>query len=334
THNCVAFDVVCCDPLAHRRSEHRMPTTRGYFHFHPSRDLAIIALSLFLAVSLCILAITIRTRAWFMLIPTLVGLLEMGGYACRIRMLSANPLRGVYIAMQCLLIIPPSFLALVDYIVLGRLVAMIRIAKPATVGNTYRDLKPKWLTWAFFTAEIASLALQGAGAGISSSNNDGPGSKSSSASTQNTGRIMLIVGLAALVLVIIFFLGTLIFVSTSQTYRINVPALRPVYLGLYLTVGLLLIRNIFRLIEFSQGWYGYIAVHEVYFYVFDALLMFIWLCLVLPLHFGLLLRPVRSQMAAISHTGQAGGVQADVTAAKGTHAHSAKPTFTAAPTIV
>ena len=87
----------------------------------------------------------------------------MGGYACRIRMLS-HPLRGVYIAMQCLLIIPPSFLALVDYIVLGRVVAMIQAAKPSPMG--YRDLKPKWLTWAFFAAEIVSLALQGAGAAL------------------------------------------------------------------------------------------------------------------------------------------------------------------------
>lgn len=132
-----------------------------YYHFEPSRDIAIVALSLFLAVSLAILVLTIKSRAWFMLIPTIVGLLEMGGYASRIRMLS-HPLRGVYIVQQCLLIIPPSFLALVDYIVLGRLVKMIQAAKPP-ISDTYRNLKPKWLTWSFFTVEIISLALQGAG---------------------------------------------------------------------------------------------------------------------------------------------------------------------------
>ena len=139
-----------------------MPSTIDFFNFQPSRDIAIVALSLFLAAALAIFVITVKTRAWFMLIPTIVGLLEMSGYACRIRMLS-HPLRGVYIAMQCLLIIPPSFLALVDYIVLGRVVAMIQAAKPAASSGSYRDLKPKWLTWAFFVAEIGSLALQGAG---------------------------------------------------------------------------------------------------------------------------------------------------------------------------
>ena len=132
-----------------------------YYHFQPSRSIAIVALTLFLAAALAILVLTIKSRAWFMLIPTIVGLLEMGGYACRIRMLS-HPLRGVYIAQQCLLIIPPSFLALVDYIVLGRLVKMIQAAKPPTTAS-YRNLKPKWLTWSFFTVEIISLALQGSG---------------------------------------------------------------------------------------------------------------------------------------------------------------------------
>lgn len=118
-----------------------------YFHFWPSRDLAILALSLFLFASLTVLAMTVYTRSWYamqymnlntssetrihlqkekrsvadvtsaacryMVIVTIVGLLEMGGYACRISMFQ-NAQYGVYVAMQCLLIIPPSFLALVQ----------------------------------------------------------------------------------------------------------------------------------------------------------------------------------------------------------------------------
>ena len=44
-----------------------------YFDFIPSRDAAIVALSLFLAVSLAVFIITVKTRAWFMVIPTIVG---------------------------------------------------------------------------------------------------------------------------------------------------------------------------------------------------------------------------------------------------------------------
>jgi hypothetical protein len=49
----------------------------------------------------------------YMVIVTIVGLMEMGGYACRISMFNKAQY-GAYVAMQCLLIIPPSFLALVQ----------------------------------------------------------------------------------------------------------------------------------------------------------------------------------------------------------------------------
>lgn len=48
-----------------------------------------------------------------MVIVTIVGLMEMGGFVCRISMFQKTQY-GVYVAMQCLLIIPPSFLALVQ----------------------------------------------------------------------------------------------------------------------------------------------------------------------------------------------------------------------------
>ena len=35
-----------------------------YFHFWPSRDVAIVALSLFLFASLTVLAMTVYTRSW------------------------------------------------------------------------------------------------------------------------------------------------------------------------------------------------------------------------------------------------------------------------------
>ena len=48
----------------------------------------------------------------------------------------------------------------VDYIALGRLVALIQSTKPP--GTKFR-LKPKFITWIFFGLELASLACQGAG---------------------------------------------------------------------------------------------------------------------------------------------------------------------------
>jgi len=44
--------------------------------------------------------------------------------------------------------------------------------------------------------------------------------------------------------------------------------------GLYIASVLILIRSIFRLIEYAQGNDGYLISHEAFMYVFDAMLMF------------------------------------------------------------
>jgi hypothetical protein len=52
----------------------------------------------------------------------------------------------------------------------------------------------------------------------------------------------------------------------------NLPWKRHLY-NLYLTSGLIMVRSIFRIIEYLQGNAGYLLSHEVYLYIFDAVLM-------------------------------------------------------------
>lgn len=42
---------------------------------------------------------------------------------------------------------------------------------------------------------------------------------------------------------------------------------------LYAASTLIMIRSIFRIIEYAQGFTGYLLEHEVYLYIFDATLM-------------------------------------------------------------
>ena len=44
--------------------------------------------------------------------------------------------------------------------------------------------------------------------------------------------------------------------------------------GLYIASGLILLRNIVRVVEYIQGYDGYINHHEAFLYVFDAVLIF------------------------------------------------------------
>ena len=50
------------------------------------------------------------------------------------------------------------------------------------------------------------------------------------------------------------------------------------------------IRSIFRLIEFSDGWFGTIASHESCFYCFDFLMIFLCFVVFTVFHFGVHLR--------------------------------------------
>ena len=45
--------------------------------------------------------------------------------------------------------------------------------------------------------------------------------------------------------------------------------------ALYVTSALILVRSIVRVVEYLDGYDGYLMRHEVFIYVFDALLMFL-----------------------------------------------------------
>lgn len=53
------------------------------------------------------------------------------------------------------------------------------------------------------------------------------------------------------------------------------PRLRTVFFLLYASSTLILVRNIYRVIEVFQGVDGYVSSHEAFFYVFDGALMII-----------------------------------------------------------
>jgi hypothetical protein len=44
-------------------------------------------------------------------------------------------------------------------------------------------------------------------------------------------------------------------------------------LALYVASALIMVRSVFRVVEYLQGFSGYLLSHEVYLYVFDAVLM-------------------------------------------------------------
>lgn len=104
--------------------------------------------------------------------------------------------------------------------------------------------------------------------------------RTSSSSGVKLGQNIITGGLGIQVL----FFGLFIVVAGIFNYRLRaVPSLRSQQLSvpwqsyLYVLYGasfLILVRSIFRIAEYVMGQHGYLLDHEIFLYIFDALLMF------------------------------------------------------------
>jgi hypothetical protein len=176
--------------------------------------------------------------------------------------------------MYCCIVLAPVGLALADYLLVGRL---IRI-----VGRQYSIVNPKFVEFGFIISDFLSIGVQSAGAGLITSGK-----------LENIPRgcNVLIGGLCINLVSFCFFAVVTIHLHWSIYRRKNnftgqEPWVKMFY-ALYLSMTLLIIRSIYRIAEFSMGFRGYLAIHEVYFYVFECLLIIFAFGLFLPLHPGI-----------------------------------------------
>jgi hypothetical protein len=123
-------------------------------------------------------------------------------------------------------------------------------------------------------------------------------------SALHTGENIIIGGLVVQVLFFgCFVVTSLVFhlrmrrVPTSRLLARNPPWEKHLFV-LYVASALILVRSVFRLIEYAQGNGGYLISHEVFLYVFDAVLM--WFCMAIlawvhPSEIAALLRPGKAK---------------------------------------
>ena len=210
------------------------------------------------------------TKTWFV-VPLLIGIVfECVGYIFRIVSHDRTGVLIPFILQGVLLLVAPALYAASIYMVLGRLVRRIR-------GDRYSFIRPAWTTRIFVSGDVLSFLVQGSGGGLLAS---------SDRSTANLGKNLIVVGLCIQIALFGFFaLSSVLF-----HYRVRragpgavadddtaMPWQRTMTM-LYVVSALILIRSIFRLIEYIGGNDGYLLSVEWPQYVFDAVLM--WLATV------------------------------------------------------
>lgn len=185
------------------------------------------------------------------------------GYAGRIWSHYDKFSLGGFIIQAILILVAPALYAASIYMILGRLIR--------TVKGEHLSLIPvQWVTRLFVTGDVVAFSLQAGGGGIQAAG---------TLEMYETGEKIIIAGLFVQIVIFGFFVVTsvlfhvrLIRTPTAIVIAGAIPWRR--YLTvLYVTSAIILVRSIFRVVEYLQGNAGYLISHEVFLYTFDALLM-------------------------------------------------------------
>lgn len=101
---------------------------------------------------------------------------------------------------------------------------------------------------------------------------------SGNSSSINTGKTIVVAGLIVQVIFFgLFVLAGALFhfrMHNSPTTKCSGTPWRKHMLSLYIVSILIFVRSIVRVVEYVQGYDGYIMTHEAFLYIFDALVMF------------------------------------------------------------
>ncbi|KAH7169954.1 RTA1 like protein-domain-containing protein [Dactylonectria macrodidyma] len=236
------------------------------YNYNPSLAAAVIFIVIFTGSTLFQTWQVVRSKNWYF-IPFIVGCLaETIGCIGRAIGSQETPdwSLGPYVIQALLLLLGPTLYAASIYMVLGRMIRLLEADKLSII-------RPSWLTKCFLLGDIISLFAQGGG-----------GAMLASADTKEAtdrGELIIIIGLIVqIVFFSLFMVSTFIFHRrinkdpTQKSLTITVRW-RRLLVVLYSTSLLILVRSVFRLIEYIQGRYGYLQSKEVFIYVFDIVLM-------------------------------------------------------------
>ncbi|KAK4891630.1 hypothetical protein LTR27_009799 [Elasticomyces elasticus] len=234
-----------------------------YYGYSPSMAASCIFAVLFGISTIWHLYLLWQKRLIYF-IPVIVGgIFEFAGYVARAvsHTQAMHQTETPFVVQIIVLLVAPILFAASIYMILGRIIVTMQ-------AQHYSMIKTKWLTAVFVTSDVICFLIQAAGAGLMARGNR---------STTNTGSHIVLVGLIVQIVIFCFFiLVAVVFhrqMNAKPTYiDLSLPWKKSVYV-LYITSCLVLVRNIVRVVEFAQGFQGFIELHEVFLYVFDGVPM-------------------------------------------------------------
>ncbi|KAK3901581.1 RTA1 like protein-domain-containing protein [Staphylotrichum tortipilum] len=261
------------------------------YRYDPNLAANIVFIVLFAALTAGHIFLLIRKRVWYF-IPFVLGCtFETLGYVGRAIASKEAPdfTLSVYIMQTLLILLGPALLAASIYMILARLIRLLGAEKYALIRTT-------WMTKIFVTGDVISFMAQGAGGGLMA--------KAKTHSEQKLGENVILAGLAIQVLFFGFFIVTTVTFDlrmradpTPTSLSVTSPW-RTHVIALYACSVLIMVRSIFRMIEFGMGNDSVLMQSEAYLLGLDGALMLIVAALLLWSHPSRALRGYKEMTAA------------------------------------
>ncbi|PYH74920.1 RTA1 domain-containing protein [Aspergillus vadensis CBS 113365] len=242
------------------------PYVPGYYlwSYMPSIAAAAIFLVLFLGATGIHFFKLFRSRAWFNIPLAIGGIFEFIGFIAKIISHFHTAELGPYSMQSLLILLAPVLFAASVYMTLGRIIRSVD-------AEQYSMISLCWLTRVFVTSDILAFLIQGNGAGLQAVE-----------SMQTLSKVIVIVGLIFQVGMFVFFIVVSVVFHMRMQKRPTSGAQSPWKYHmhtLFAVSGLILVRSIYRVVEYVMGYNGYLLTHEWPLYVFDCALM--WLVMVI-----------------------------------------------------
>ncbi|KAK3381003.1 RTA1 like protein-domain-containing protein [Podospora didyma] len=239
-----------------------------YYYFDPSVAANSVFVVLFGITAIGHTIQLIRKKTWYFIPFTIACYFEAIGYVGRALNASQTPdwTFGPFLMQALLILLGPALYAASVYMVLGRLIRLLD-------AHHLSIVRTNWLTKIFVAGDVVSFLVQGAGGGILSN--------AKTKKDQDLGNAVLLVGLAVQVVFFgLFIITTVLFhiriikKPTQRSFSITAPW-RQFILALYASSVLILIRSIFRMIEYGAGSDSVLQQSEAYLLALDGALMFL-----------------------------------------------------------
>ncbi|KAL2173322.1 RTA1 like protein-domain-containing protein [Thermothelomyces heterothallicus CBS 202.75] len=233
------------------------------YRYKLSLPAAITAIIVFSILTLLHIWRIYRHRSFYFTAFTVGGCFQVIGYCGRVWSHFDNMAIGGFVMQAILILIAPALYAASIYMILGRLIRTLH-AEPTSI------IPVKWMTKIFVVGDVLSFLMQAGGGGIQAAG---------TLELFDIGEKIIIVGLFIQIFMFGFFLVTTVvfhtrFSQSSGSDRQHSLIRWKRHLTvLYVASAIIMVRSIFRVVEYLQGNRGYLISHEIFLYVFDALLM-------------------------------------------------------------